>query len=171
MAHLQDRGTLSKIDISPLTGTDLFVDVPIPETDVEEELTKVWSEYEKKDEEIQALREEMDLGRTEPETAEHSDTSQRDLAEAPDEIDAMRKKIQDLTSEVVGLNNQLDSLRSSDSALHHQGGEAGSQLASKREEVQQLHEKLWGLRDKHNLSMRDENHKRKASRRSLQLKN
>ena len=95
------------------------------------------------------MREEIDSGRTELETAEHSDTSQRDLAEAPDETDATRKKMHDLRSEIVCLNNQLDSLRSSDSALQHQGGKAGSQLASKRKEVQQLHENLQDLRDKH----------------------
>ena len=137
LMHLKDRDMVSpNSDISEITGADLFDEIDIPDTDVVAELTKVRSEFEKKDEEIQALREEMDSGRTEPETAEHSDTSQRDLAEAPDEIDATRKKIQDLTSEIVGLNNQLDSLRSSDSALQHQGGEAASQLASRIKEVQ-----------------------------------
>ena len=136
IGHLQDRGIASqKTDISEITTADFLAAVQIPETDVEADITKVQSKCEKKDEVIQALREEMDSGRTEPETTEHSDTSQRDLAEAPDEIDVMRKKIQDLTSEIVGLNNQLDSLRSSDSAPQYQGEEVGSQLASRREEV------------------------------------
>ena len=138
LAHLRDGDSISqKSDISALTGTaDLFPGVPFPESNLEAELTRLQSECKKKDEEIQALREEMHSDRTKPKTAEHLDTSQRAPAEAPDEIDAMRKKIQDLRSEIVGLNNQLDSLRSSDSHLPHQGREPASQLVSKSEKIQ-----------------------------------
>ena len=118
LTHLQDRAIASqKTDISEITTTDFLAAVSIPETDVEAELTKVWFECEKKDEKIQTLREEMDSGRIEPETEKHLDTSQRDLTEDPNEIDATRKNIQDLTSEIVGINNHLDSLRSSESTL------------------------------------------------------
>ena len=91
----------------------------------------------------------MNSDRTEPEAAEHSGTSQRDLSKIQDEIDTMTKNIQDLTSEIDGLNNQLDLLRSSDSAPQHQGGEAASELASKSEEVQQLQGQLQTLREEH----------------------
>ena len=125
-------------------------------------MTRLLSECNKKDEEIQALREGIDSDRREPDTAEHLDTSQRAPAEDPDEIDAMRKKIQDLRSEIVGLNNQLTSSRSSDSAILHQGREASLQLASKSEKIQQLHHQLHTLRKKHEDNMQEQKQKKES---------
>ena len=132
-------------------------------------MTRLLSQCNKKDEEIQALREGIDSDRREPDTAEHLDTSQRAPAEAPDEIDAMRKKIQDLRSEIVGLKNQLTSSRSSDNALQHQGREPASQLVSKSEKIQQLHEELQVLRDKHRQDMLDEKYEIEGSQEDLAM--
>ena len=95
LALVRDEVSISqKSDISPLTG--IFPGDQIPESNVEADLTRLLSECNKKDEEIQALREGIDSDRREPDTAELFDTPQRAPAEAPDEIDATRKKIQDL---------------------------------------------------------------------------
>ena len=164
LSRLRDEDSIAqKSDISPLKGTaDLFPGGPIPKSNLEAELTRLQSECNKKDEEIQALREGIDSDRREPDTAELLDTSQRAPAEAPDEIDAMRKKIQDLRNEIVGLNNQVTSSRSSDSALPHQGREASSQLASKSEKIQQLHHQLHTLRKEHEDNMRGKNQEKES---------
>ena len=161
LAHLQDGESISqKSDISSLSANDsLFPGVPFPDhSNVEKDLSKVQSECKKKDEEIQALREGIDSDTGELDTAEHLDTSQRAPAQAPDEIDSMRKKLEDLRSEIAGLNNQLDSLRSSDSDLPHQVREPASQLVSNSEKIKQLNEELQVLGDKHRKDMSDVDH-------------
>ena len=161
LALVRDEVSISqKSDISPLTG--IFPGDQIPESDVEADLTRLLSECKQKDKEIQALREGIDPDRRELDTAELLDTPQRAPAEAPDEIDPTRKKIQDLKNEIVRLKNQLTSSRSSDSAILHQGREASSQLASKSEKIQQLHHQLHTLRKKHEDNMQEQKQKKES---------